>query len=249
MRRFFVEEIREEEGFCLITHSEALHITKVLRMEKGDRLILMDSKGNHFESEIEFASRREVRVRLIKALHKPPAPPLEINLFQSLLKPKAMDYLIEKTSELGISRVIPFYSERTVVKLDEERALNKERHWKEIAKSAAKQSGRSTPAIIRRPLPFQDLLSDEKTEKGLRVVLWEQENSMDLRKVVRSHSIQKRFTGVIGPEGGFADREIRALKDNGFITISLGNRILRAETAAIALVTLVQYEWGDLGVA
>ena len=159
-----------------------------------------------------------------------------------------MDYLIEKTSELGVSRVIPFYSERTVIKLDEKRTLNKGRHWSEIAKSASKQSGRLTPATISRPISFQDLISKGKREEGLKVVPWEQEDSKDLKEVLRSYAARSSFTGIIGPEGGFAKKEIEELRDSGFITVTLGERILRAETAAIALVALVQYEWGGLGV-
>jgi 16S rRNA (uracil1498-N3)-methyltransferase len=248
LRRFFIEDIREKDGYCLITQGEAMHMTKVLRMKKGDRLILMDAKGDRFEAEIESTSRREVRVRLVRSLPGPPLPPVEINLCQALLKSKAMDYVIEKTSELGVSKVIPFYSERTVIKLDDKRTLNKGRHWKEIAKSASKQSGRVTTAMISRPIVFQDLLSGRKRDEGLKVVLWEQEGTRDLREILRSYAARRSFTGIIGPEGGFSAKEVEDLKNNGFITVTLGNRILRAETAAITLVALVQYEWGDLGI-
>jgi 16S rRNA (uracil1498-N3)-methyltransferase len=248
LRRFFIEDIGEKDGYCLITKGEATHMTKVLRMEKGDRLILMDGRGDRFEAEIKSTAHREVRVRLIRSLPKPAPPPVEINLYQALLKSKAMDYLIEKTSELGVSRVIPFYSDRTVIKLDEKRILNKERHWSEIAKSVSKQSGRLTPSTISRPISFQDLISKGKIEEGLKVVLWEQEDSKDFKEVLRLYAAQSSFMGIIGPEGGFTNKEIEELRDSGFITVTLGERILRAETAAITLVALVQYEWGDLGV-
>ncbi len=198
---------------------------------------------------MEDVPGKEVLVRLITRLDTPPLPCLKINLFQALIKPKVMDLIVEKTSELGIYGLTPFYSERTVVKLDKEQALNKERHWKEIAKSAVKQSGRAVPALISRPISFQELLAETGKEKGIKAVLWEREDSGDLKDVLRTDTAAESFTGVIGPEGGFTEREIEELKKAGFVTVSMGSRILRAETVAIVLSALVQYELGDLGVS
>jgi len=118
MRRFFIEEIKEKEGFCKVPEPEARHIVKVLRMKQGDRLILMDSGGKRFEASIESAALKELTVKLIKKLPEPPPSPVSIDICQALIKSRVMDYMIEKTSELGISNIIPFYSERTVIKLD-----------------------------------------------------------------------------------------------------------------------------------
>ena len=106
MRRFFVEEIREIDGTCSITGSEAKHITKVLRMKTGDRFVLMDGKGARFQVTIESATPREVQVVLGKPMPKPPPSPVQIMLCQALLRSRQMDYLIQKTSELGVDRII-----------------------------------------------------------------------------------------------------------------------------------------------
>ena len=197
--------------------------------------------------EIENISRHEVTARLLKELPKPDDSPVSINICQALLKPQKMDYMIEKTSELGISGILPFYSERTVIKLDERQSENKVRRWKEITRSASKQSGRLAPAEIYEPVHLVKLLEILKSFNGLKVLLWEGEEYTSLKELLKSSEIPENFTGIIGPEGGFTKKEADMIKETGIIPVSLGLRILRAETAAITLTALIQYEWGDLG--
>jgi len=246
MRRFFVDEIDAKQTSFSITGPEAKHISKVLRMGPGDRFILMDGKGARFLALIESAGPYEVRVILEKPLPEPPPSPVEIILCQALLKFRKMDYSIQKTSELGVDCIMPFSSERTVVRLKKDRLPGRIKHWREIAQSSAKQSDRAVPAGIEGLLPFNELVVKWKGEDALKVVLWEEEGSKDLKGLLRESSMQKRFIGMVGPEGGFSREEVEAAKDAGFVPASLGNRILRSETAAITVVAVVQYEWGDL---
>jgi 16S rRNA (uracil1498-N3)-methyltransferase len=248
LRRFFVKEIKAtEDGHCRISGPEAKHISRVLRMDKGDRLILMDGRGKRFEAEILSTGRDSVRLFIKRPLPAPRPSPVEITLCPSLLKLRSMDYLIEKTSELGVDRIIPFFSQRTVVRLPGDRAAGRIRHWRAVARSAAKQSDRMKPAEISPPLPFRDLMDGWKKEKVLKIVLWEGEDMTDLRQLLRSRTPAKHFVGLVGPEGGFSGKELKAAGEAGFRSVSVGQRILRAETAAITLVAIVQYEWGDLG--
>ena len=115
MKRFFVENIQEKKGFCLITGTEAGHISRVLRMGKGDRFILMDGTGARFQVSIASSDPDGLKVSIEKRLPSPPPPPVEIILCQSILKSRSMDYMVQKTSELGVGGIIPFISERTVV--------------------------------------------------------------------------------------------------------------------------------------
>ena len=246
LKRFFVEEIKEKEGVCSITGSEAKHITTVLRMKTGDRFVLMDGKGARFQVVIQSAQPREVRGFLEKPIPKPRPSPVRIILCQSLLKSRQMDYVIQKTSELGVDQIHPFSSERTVVVLKRERLSRKKRHWREVAQSAAKQSDRDIPAGIGHLCSFKELMEKWQRQDYLKVILWEDEGSNDLKEVLRSASSAVRFAGIVGPEGGFALQEIEAARHAGFIPVSLGNRILRSETAAITMVAIVQYELGDL---
>ena len=246
MRRFFVEEMNAEDGRCTITGSEARHMLRVLRMGPGDHFILMDGQGMRFLAVIESATRYEVSVILKKPLPQNPPSPVEIVLCQAVLKSGPMDYLIQKTSELGVNCIQPFTSERTVVSLHENRVENRLRHWREIAKNAAKQSGRIAPVQIFRPVSIEELPAKWKQESGMKVIFWEEEETKHLKSLLRDSPQAEKFIGMVGPEGGFARKEISLCRDAGFVPVSLGNRILRAETAAITMVAVVQYEWGDM---
>jgi len=246
MRRFFVEKITARDGRFTITGSEARHITKVLRMRPGEQFILMEGKGSRFLVTIESAGRHEVRVSIEKNLPKPPPSPVEIFLCQALLKSGPMDYLIQKTSELGVNHILPFSCSRSITRLKRDRSDNKMRHWREIARNSSKQSGRIAPAQIESPLSFAEMVEKGRKYDASKAILWEEEGVQDLKGLLRGPSRSRRFVGIVGPEGGFAREEIESAEDAGFIPVSLGNRILRAETAAIAMVAIVQYEWGDL---
>jgi 16S rRNA (uracil1498-N3)-methyltransferase len=206
----------------------------------------MDAKGARFQGVIESAGRQEVLVTLERALPEPAPSPVEITLGQSLLKSRPMDYVIQKTSELGVDCILPFSSGRTVVKPGKDRLANKLRHWREIALNAAKQSDRAKPAEISPLSTFEQLIDDLQRVDALKVVFWEDERSTDLKALLRTSDPVKRVVGVVGPEGGFAQEEINRTRESGFLSVSLGHRVLRAETAAITMVAIFQYEWGDL---
>ncbi len=246
MRRFFVDRIEERNGLCVITGPEARHMTRVLRMEPGDSLVLMDGGGKRFQARIESVAPKHVQVILQESLPSLPPSPIKITLCQALLKSRPMDYLIQKTSELGVDSIFPFTSKRTVVRLTDERMENKIRHWRQIALNAAKQSGRPAPAEIAAPAPLGELLERWRNEDCLKFILWEQEEAKDLKSLLNQPPWRARVIGVVGPEGGFDRQEIKAALDAGFISISLGQRVLRSETAAAALIAILQYECGDL---
>jgi len=235
-----------KDRFCSITGSEARHISRVLRMAPGDRFILMDGRGARYQVLIDTVGAREVLVLLEKTLPPPPPSPVKIILCQALLKSRPMDYIVQKTSELGVDCIVPFASKRTVVRLEGDRMRNKIRHWREIARGAAKQSGRETPAKIESPLPFHELAARWKKESGLKVILWEGERKRDLKELLAPPPPLQRVVALIGPGGGFVHEEIEEAQKAGFVPVSLGSRVLRSETAAITLVALIQYEHGDL---
>jgi len=248
-RRFFVEKIVLTDNFLSITGREARHIVNVLRMKKGEKLVLMDGEGRLFESTIETLHHKGVKVKINKSIPHPPSSPLHISLAQALIRAHPMDYLIQKTTELGISSIYPFYSERTVIRLKPDHLKNKMAHWIEIMKSACKQCGRTTVPNLNPPLPFEEIIKNAPDKKTLRVLLWENEDKADLKKLLRSMSPLLHIYAVVGPEGGFTTEEINLARETGFHIISLGNRVLRAETAAVSMLSIIQYEWGDLSLA
>ena len=248
MRRFFVDEIKPDHGTMAIQGAEARHIFNVLRMKQDDPLILFDGKGQRFQARITSAGYKEVQVALESPLESPPQSPVDITLCQALLKSRGMDDIIRRTSELGVNRIIPFTSRRTVVRMDSRKASTRVRHWRTIARDAAKQSDRGTPAEIASIASLGNMLADLADEDASKVVLWEQEQALDLKALLGSGTpAGGKCIGVVGPEGGFSEEEIRAALDTGFQAVSMGNRILRAGTAALTLVSIIQYEWGDLG--
>ncbi len=247
MRRFFVEEIVKKDGALSIKGPEARHISKVLRMGPGDRIILFDRKGSHVVASIGSITPHEVEVILKGPAPRPSPSPVEIILCQALIRPSQMDYMVQKTSELGVARIFPFTSERTIVRLLKDRLGNRMRHWREIAASSAKQCGRIAPAEIEGPRSFRDLIIGfNEVEGATKIILWEEEDGKDLKGLLRESRPPRTFVGVVGPEGGFSREEISIARDGGFIPASLGSRILRSETAASTLAAIVQYEWGDL---
>ncbi len=246
MKRFYVEDIDPQDGVSTIRGSEAGHILKVMRMGPGDRFILMDRTGARFQVAIESCQRKTVRVILEKSLPAPPASPVDITLCQALIKPRQMDYVIQKTSELGVNRICPFTCARTVITLDQRGLEGKSRHWREIAKNTAKQSDRPVPAKIERLFHFPELISHLTDQDAFKVILWEGEKTRDLKGLFSGDTPVRKVLGVVGPEGGFTADEIDLARDADFSPASLGHRILRAETAAQTLVAIIQYEWGDL---
>ncbi|MFB0519903.1 MAG: 16S rRNA (uracil(1498)-N(3))-methyltransferase [Desulfatiglandales bacterium] len=249
MRRFLVDKIIPTTGLVSITGKEARHISRVLRMEKGDTLVIMDGKGNLFESTIENIHYKEVKVKINKGIPPLPSSPIEISLGQALIKSHPMDYLIQKTTELGISSIALFYSERTVIKLKPDHLTNKMDRWMEIMKSSCRQCGRATLPTLNPPLAFEEIIKNAPGKKTLRILLWENEDKTDLKKVLRSTRPLPHILTMVGPEGGFTGNEINLARQAGFKIVSLGKRILRTETAAVSLVSIIQYEWGDLNVS
>jgi len=246
LRRFLIEDLDIESGFCVVTGREAHHISRVLRMGRGDSLVLLNGTGGRFLAEIQSVSRENVKIQIKNSLGHGASAGLEIILCQAVIKSASMDYLIQKTSELGVTRISPFFCSRSVVHLKPENEAKKRNRWKEIAYSAAKQCNRDIPAEIGPPVSFEKQLTSLGTTPGLKAILWERERSLDLKGLLQNHNPSEGFTGMVGPEGGFTLEEVTAARAAGFIPVSMGRRILRAETAALVLVALVQYEWGDL---
>jgi 16S rRNA (uracil1498-N3)-methyltransferase len=168
---------------------------------------------------------------------------LEIVLLQALPEKERMELIIQKTTELGVSRIIPFKSKRSI-SLEEREAKQKKAHrWQDIALKATQQSRRALIPRVEAYRSFEEALAS-CTEEGLRILLWERQGK-PLKEVLGSFSFQRVY-GMVGPEGGFTQEEVEAARRMGFLPVKLGQRILRTETAAIILVALLQYAWGDL---
>jgi 16S rRNA (uracil1498-N3)-methyltransferase len=204
---------------------------------------LTDSEGSDFRGRVTRLSETEASIFIFDTFPSPTESSLEIVLLQALPEKERMELIIQKVTELGVSAILPFLSERSI-SLEEREAKQKKAHrWQHIAVKAVQQSRRARVPYVGECQAFQEVLEDCGKD-GLRVLLWEKEGE-NLKSVLRQQPTQKIYV-MVGPEGGFIEDEVKLAKKKGFIPVKLGQRILRTETAAITMVGILQYELGDL---
>jgi 16S rRNA (uracil1498-N3)-methyltransferase len=228
----------------------------------GCLVTLTDSGGNDFRGRLLRLSETEASVFVFDAFPSPTESSLEIILLQALPEKERMELIIQKATELGVSAILPFQSGRSISLKERETKQKKAHRWQSIAVKAVQQSRRAKVPWVGECQPFLEALEECKGE-GLKILLWEKKGE-SLRDVLKKYfllnpPIEKGGEGgfetyhpskvyvMVGPEGGFTESEVRIAKAESFIPIKLGQRILRTETAAIALVGILQYELGDLG--
>ena len=242
MRRFYIEPAEIQKAHPQITGTDVRHMQKVLRHAPGDRVILIDGSGYEYLAVIDAISRDAARFSIIEKTMSTTASPLELVVAQGFLKEKKMDTIVRHLTELGLSRWIPVMSERSVARPDKRRMAERMRRWEAIAIESLKQCGLSRLPAISPAMTLNELVNDREEYDG-KIVFWEEEKT-PIADLFPSNP--KKVLVLIGPEGGFTADEIQLAQTFGFKSISLGPRILRAETAAIAACTLVQYLYGDI---
>ena len=245
MPRFYVPQPQILSGVLKVEGSEVKHIKKVLRLKTGDEIIVFDGLGNEFEGTIVEGASSSVVIRVQNISSSKSESPLEIILAQSLLKGEKMDYLIQKATELGVKEIIPFFSSRSIPFLEKSGKQKRHQRWERIAIEGSKQCGRG---MIPKIEPLQDYSEVLRTPSSdfLRLILWEKEE-FRLKEALDRSKEKKRIFFIVGPEGGFSEEEIEEAKRAGFFTVTLGKRVLRAETASLCLLSILQYDWGDIG--
>ena len=247
MRRFFVEEKNIRENTVIIKGSEARHIAQVLRLENRDKIKVFTGKRREYLAEIIQVSKKEVIGRILKESRLDTEPPIEITLVQGLPKSDKMNFIVQKVTELGVRRIIPVITRRTIVRLDKEKGGKRRDRWQKIALEAAKQSGRTIIPEVDAITTFIQSLSNI-SEENLNLIPWEEEETTSLKEVLKSITNHRSpITVFIGPEGGFTSEEVEAAKEKGVVPVSLGPRLLRTETAGLVTLAMILYELGDMG--
>jgi 16S rRNA (uracil1498-N3)-methyltransferase len=239
MSRIYLPNANIVNNQISITADKARYLASVLRCKEGDALVLFDGAGNCFRTKISKAGKKEVIADVLEKFPCDLESPVNIILVQSLLKGEKMDLVIQKTTELGVREIIPVVTERSQL-----RETRKVIRWQKIAEEASRQSGRTSIPVVHEPVSFQDIF------KGncLKGFIFYEEGGARLSESVSSLiPPPSSLFIVLGPEGGFTKEEVEMAKEKGLVATSLGKRILRAETAAIAAVTLAQYALGDMG--
>jgi len=247
MRRFFIEESKVTGPIISITGSDAAHIKKVLRMKPGDRIGLFDGRGFEYEARIENLTAKSVEVSIARRFLSASESPAQIIVAQALLKDKKMDTLVRQLTEIGVARLIPFTSIRSVPIPDQKRLSARRKRLEKIAIEALKQCRRGHVTEIVETVTFNDAIKMDD-ECDLKIVFWENESKPISDAIQHIHDRHyRKILAALGPEGGFTEKEIEDARACGFVTASLGPRILRAETAAITACTILQYLFGDMG--
>ncbi|MFH1982472.1 MAG: 16S rRNA (uracil(1498)-N(3))-methyltransferase [Pseudomonadota bacterium] len=245
MRRFYIEPANMSAADVEIRGDDARHIRNVLRMTAGDHVILFDGTGEEHEAKITAVSGDAVSVRVVKRFSASLESPLNLAVAQGLLKDKKMDGLIRHLTELGMTRWVPFQADRSIPIQDEKKRRAHGERWEKIAREALKQCGRSRPPQVGSVVSFADMITAAEGY-SLKLFFWEQADAgLPGRPASEKAGPLSVFT-VLGPEGGFNEHEAARAADAGFAIVSLGPRILRAETAALAACALVQYRYGDM---
>ena len=250
MRRFFVPPGLLADREVNLPPELARRLATVLRLKRGERLVLADGAGRDYEVELTAVSPRAAAAAVVAERPSPPEPSLELVLYQSLIRPQRFELVLEKGTELGVSRFVPLLSGRARVKTPGpagEGGSQRMQRWRRIVTEAAEQSGRGRVPAIDPPSLFEDAVS-ASGGPGLRLLPWEGERSRSLRSYLRSLGDRPLAASLfIGPEGGFAEDEVRLAREAGCVPISLGPRILRSETAGIVAAALVMHELGEMG--
>jgi 16S rRNA (uracil1498-N3)-methyltransferase len=246
MARFFIpsERIRNKRGTMI--GEELEHLRKVLRLRPGDLLRVFDDAGWEHEAVIRGFTADQGEIEILESYRAERESALNVSLAVGLTKGEKMDLVVEKATELGIYTIIPFVSAYTVPKLDERKIDKRANRWEKIALSAAKQCGRTRIPKILSLCEFRELITRARTDV-LKLLFWEREGRQTLKELRQIEREVREVLLVVGPEGGFSLEEIEKAQENGFHSIALGRRILRAETAAVTAMALVQFLWGDLG--
>lgn len=245
MPKFFIDKKDIKNQKITITGGDAVHISKVLRTEVGEILTLCDGDGTDFSAKVTACSKDSVSLDILDSYTCLSEPCILVTLFQGLPKQGKMDYIIEKCTELGVSRIVPVATIRSVVKINDKKSEEKKlERWRKIASESVKQCGRGKIPEVTDVMNVAQAIDFSKN-LDLTIAAYECEKETSIKSVLSSQS--PKSVGIfIGPEGGLDDDEVKMFLSAGIKTVTLGKRILRTETAGHTILSAVMYEFNEL---
>jgi 16S rRNA (uracil1498-N3)-methyltransferase len=254
LTRVFIDGELQSGSVVDLPRETGAHLAKVLRARSGDEVVLFNGDGREFTGVIEKVQGTRVSASTGAARSIDRESPFQLTLVQCVPRGDRMDFIVQKATELGVVRIVPVLSQRSVVRLDASQSASKQAHWRAVAVSACEQSGRNRVPSVDTPLPLLNYLgglaAQAAASEVLRLVL-EPERAQRTEALARSIDIASaksasRAEIAIGPEGGFAPEELEAFDLSAFARVNLGPRVLRTETAAIAAIAVLQARFGDM---
>lgn len=247
MYKFFVSQEQIEENKAIITGEDVNHIKNVLRLTIGEKIYICNKEtSKSFICNILSFENSEVKCEVLEEILETTEPNTYIHIFQGLPKADKFEWIIEKCTEIGVKEISPVIMKRTIVKLDEKDKNKKLSRWQKVAEVAAKQSKRDSILNVNPIINFQNIFEKVK-DYDILLVAYENEKENTLKSAINKLNNKEniKIAVIIGPEGGIDEAEINLCKENGFVPITLGKRILRTETAPIVIASNILYELED----
>lgn len=245
--RIFLDSLPAPGDARSLDESQSHYLKNVLRLREGEGIVLGDGRGAECEAVVSsFAGGSATLKILARTVRRGPAIP--IILAQSVPKGDKMDAILRQVVELGVRRIVPFRSARSIPRLSAEKSAARTARWQRIAEEAARQTGRAHIPEVTGILSFEEMTRMELPKETCRLILWEEERQAGFRETLRSRGqTAAAYCLIVGPEGGLTADEVQQARDAGFLSVSLGRNVLKVETAAAAVVAMLQYEIGGLG--
>jgi len=240
--RIYTDQPLYPDREVLLPEQAGEHVARVLRLERGHPLILFNGDGREYDATLATLAKRAVTAEVIDVRDADREAPLRLTLAQGIARGEKMDWILQKATELGVARIVPVVTERTEVKLDEERAGRRVAHWSQVIAGACEQSGRNRLPEIELPQRLDRWLGELGDTPALRLALLPNGDST-LRQLPQ---MDNGAILVVGPEGGLSDHDVALLKQAGFLGLRLGPRVLRTETAGLTALAALQALFGDL---
>jgi 16S rRNA (uracil1498-N3)-methyltransferase len=244
MPTFLVQKKNVSGDTAVLSGTEAGHMLRSLRLAAGDSFHAFDEEGTRYRMRILEATSRSLRAEILETFAPEPPPRVAVTLLVGLPKADKMDFILEKATELGVSMVVPFRSSRTIPRVDPSDAKKRLLRWERVALSAAKQCGSGRVPEVSGIVPFNEALLHAAGHDG-RIVFYEGERDFSLKRVLSGMPGVKSIALLVGPEGGFSSDEVREAVAAGCRRAGLGSRILRVETAALAVLSMVMYHFEE----
>ncbi|MCQ2506019.1 MAG: 16S rRNA (uracil(1498)-N(3))-methyltransferase [Lachnospiraceae bacterium] len=240
MPRFYTEKENIGDDEIVIKGGDFNHIKNVLRMKIGEHLTVCDALGQDYECEINLFLQNEVRLTIIDRFETTTELPARITLYQGFPKKDKMELIIQKAVELGVTRIVPVMTKRVIVKIeDKKKELSKLERFNAISESAAKQSGRGIIPVVEPLMTFEEALKAAKDDEIAMIPYEKADNISDTKEIMSGIGKAKSISVFIGPEGGFEEIEIEKAINEGIKPVTLGKRILRTETAGLAILSYI----------
>lgn len=238
--RFYAPSISTDS---LLDAEESHHLARVLRLREGDRVFAFDGRGLEWECQIARIEKHQTTLTILRQLDHPVDSPLDLTLAAALTKGEKFDWVVQKATELGVTRIVPMITEHCEIKRADERGEQRLQRWRRISLEAVKQCGRRTLVEIDQPVPFQALLERKPDTHHL---IFSEKGGRTLKGLAAGLDASRGLCLLVASEGGWSEKELDLAARAGYHAVHLGERILRAETAAIAAVALAQFLFGDL---